>query len=75
MQRPTGVTVIAIFQIAFGLFAILLGLTAFGLGSAVVMHRAMMGGAVGAVVGALGAVVGAWRWCSVCCTSCSEWVC
>ncbi len=58
MQRPAGVTVIAIFQIAFGLFAILLGLTAFGLGSDAVMHRAMMGGAVGAVVGALGAVVG-----------------
>jgi uncharacterized membrane protein (DUF2068 family) len=58
MQRPEGVTVIAIFQMAVGVFAILLGLAAFGLGSAVVMHRAMMGGPVGAVAGAFGAVVG-----------------
>ncbi|HYB61382.1 MAG TPA: hypothetical protein VEH50_07875 [Methylomirabilota bacterium] len=58
MQRPTGVTVIAIFQIAFAVFAILLGLMAFGFGSVVAMHRAAFGGAFGAVAGALGAVFG-----------------
>ncbi|MGO9643091.1 MAG: hypothetical protein ACLP1Y_17510 [Candidatus Acidiferrales bacterium] len=58
MQRPTGVTVIGIFQIAFGVLAILGGLMAFGLGSAVALHRAAFGGAFGAVAGALGAILG-----------------
>jgi hypothetical protein len=58
MQRPTGVTVIAIFQIAVGIFAILAGVMVFGLGSAVAMHRAAFGGPVGGVMGVIGAFLG-----------------
>jgi hypothetical protein len=58
MQRPTGVTLIAIFQIGVGILGILGGVMVIGLGSAVAMHRAALGGAFGGVMGVLGAFLG-----------------
>jgi len=58
MQRPTGVTVIAIFQIAVGILAMFGGVAVFILGSAVAMHRAAMGGVFGGVAGVIGAFLG-----------------
>jgi len=58
MERPTGVTLIAVLEIAGGVLAILGGGAVFLLSSVVAVHRAAFGGPFGGILGVLGAAAG-----------------
>jgi len=58
MGRPTGVIVIAVLEILFGVLAFFGGFVTFGVGSAMVRHEAVFGGPVGGTLAELGAIGG-----------------